>query len=45
MSGLLTTGARELARYKSDLVGVLEVRWAKGGTVRAVDYFFMWKRK
>ena len=35
---------RELARYKLDLVGVQEVRWDKGGTVRAGDYnFFLWK--
>jgi hypothetical protein len=27
--------ARELARYKLDLVGVQEVRWEKGGTVTA----------
>jgi hypothetical protein len=32
------TVARELARYKLDLVGVQEVRWDKGGTVRAGDY-------
>jgi exonuclease III len=32
-SGSLTTVARELARYKLDLVGVQEVRWDKGGTV------------
>jgi hypothetical protein len=32
--------ARELARYKLDLVGVQEVRWAKDGTVRAGDYNF-----
>jgi len=32
--------ARELARYKSDLVGVQEVRWDRGGTVRAGDYNF-----
>jgi hypothetical protein len=31
---------RELARYKLDLVGVQEVRWDKGGTVRAGDYTF-----
>ena len=38
--------ARELARYKLDLVGVQEVRWDKGGTVRAGDYiFFFGKRK
>jgi hypothetical protein len=34
------TVARELARYKLDLVGVHEVRWDKGGTVRAGDYNF-----
>ena len=32
--------ARELARYKLDLVGVQEVRWDKGGTVRTGDYNF-----
>jgi hypothetical protein len=30
----LTAGARELARYKLDLLGVQEVIWDKGGTVR-----------
>jgi len=45
-SGSLTTVAREFARYKLDLVGVQEVRWDKGGMVRAGDYnFFLWKRK
>jgi hypothetical protein len=39
-SGSLMTVARELARYKLDLVGVQEVRWDKGGTVRAGDYTF-----
>ena len=39
-SGSLTAAARELARYKLDLVGVQEVRWDKGGTVRAGDYNF-----
>jgi hypothetical protein len=34
------TAAKELARYKLDLVGVQEVRWDKGGTVRAGDYTF-----
>jgi hypothetical protein len=34
MIGLLTTVARELGKYKLDLVGVQEVRWKKGGTVR-----------
>jgi exonuclease III len=36
-SGSLTAAARELARYKLDLVGVQEVRWNKGDTVRARD--------
>ena len=45
-SGFLTAAARKLARYKLDLVGVQEVRWDKGGTVRAGDYnFFLWKKK
>jgi hypothetical protein len=36
------TVARELARYKLDLVGVQEVRWDKGGTLRAGDYTFFY---
>jgi exonuclease III len=40
--GSLTTVARELARYKLDLVGVQEVRWDKEGTVRARDYTFFY---
>jgi exonuclease III len=39
-AGLLTAAARELARYKLDLLGVQEVRWDKEGTVRAGDYNF-----
>jgi len=34
--------ARELARYKLDLVGVQEVRWDRGGTVKAGDYNFFY---
>jgi len=34
--------ARELARYKLDLVGVQEVRWNKEGTVKAGDYSFFY---
>jgi len=33
-SGYLTTAARELARYKLNLVGAPEVKWDKGGTVK-----------
>jgi hypothetical protein len=36
----LKTVARELGKYKLDLVGVQEVRWEKGGTERAEDYTF-----
>ena len=39
-SGSLTAAARELARYKLYLVGVQEVSWDKGGTVRAGDSIF-----
>ena len=41
-AGSLTAPARELARYKLDLVGVQEVRWDKGGTARAGDYNFFY---
>ena len=34
--------ARELARYKLDLVGLQEVRWEREGTVRARDYNFFY---
>ena len=32
--------ARELARYKLELVGVQEVRWDREGSVRAGGYNF-----
>jgi exonuclease III len=41
-SGSLLTVARELA-YKLDLLGVQEVRWNKGGTVRVGYIFFYGK--
>jgi hypothetical protein len=34
--------ARELGKYKLDLVGVQEVRWDKGGTEPAEDYTFFY---
>jgi len=38
--------ARELARYKLNLVGVQDVRWDKGRAVSTGDYnFFLLKRK
>ena len=42
-AGLLTAAtaaAKELARYKFDLLSVQEVRWDKGGTARAGDFNF-----
>ena len=41
-AGSLTAAAREIARYKLDLVDVQEVRWDRGGTVRAGDYNFFY---
>ena len=41
-SGSHTAKAREFARYKLDLVGVQEVRWDKGGRIRAGDYNFFY---
>ena len=38
----LTAAARELTRYKSDLVDVQEVTWDKEGTVKAGDYDFFY---
>jgi hypothetical protein len=41
----LKTVARELGKYKLDLVGI-QVRWEKGGTEKAEDYtFFLWRRE
>jgi hypothetical protein len=39
------TVTRELARYKLHLVGVQEVRWYKGGTLRVGDYTFFYVKK
>jgi hypothetical protein len=41
----LQKAARELATNKFDLVGVQEVTWDKGGTVRAGKIFSMEKEK
>jgi hypothetical protein len=40
--GSLKTVARDLGKYKLDLVGVQEVRWETGGTGRAEDYTFFY---
>jgi len=41
-AGSLKAAARELGRYKLDVVGVQEVRWDKGGKVREGDYEFFY---
>ena len=41
-AGSLIAVAKELARYKLDLVGVQEVRWDIEGTVRAGEYKFFY---
>ena len=43
-AGSLKAAARELARYKLDVVGLQEVRWDKGGAVRAKDYNFFYEK-
>src|SRR5215468_9385022 len=40
--GSIMAAARELARYKLDLVGVQKIRWDKEGTVRAEGYNFFY---
>jgi exonuclease III len=40
--GSLKTAARELGKYKLDLLGVQEVRWEKGGTEWEGDYIFFY---
>jgi len=44
-SGSFTAAARELARYKLDLVGVQEVRWDREVTIRAGDYNFFYRKR
>jgi len=42
-AGYLKAAVRELSRYQLDVVGV-QVRWDKGGTVRAGDYNFFHRK-
>jgi hypothetical protein len=44
-AGSLRVGGEEISKYKLDLVGVQEVRWDEGGTERAGEYIFLWKRE
>jgi hypothetical protein len=41
----VTSVVRELVRYKLDLVGVQDVRWDEGGTVRKEDYIFFYGKE
>ena len=43
-AGPLKAAARELVRYKLDVVGLQEVRWEKEGTVRTGDYDFLYAK-
>jgi len=44
-AGSITSAARKLARYKLDFVGLQEVMWDKGDTVRVVDYNFFLEKE
>jgi exonuclease III len=41
-TGALKRVARQLEKYKLDLVGIQEVRWMKRGTERAKNYTFFY---
>jgi len=41
----LKAAGMELVRHKLDVVGVQEVRWDNGGTVRAGDYDFFYGKE
>jgi hypothetical protein len=36
--------AKEISKYKLDLVGVQEVRWDRGGTEPAEEYTFFYAK-
>jgi exonuclease III len=38
----LRTVAKEISKYKLDLLGVQEVRWGGGGTEPAGEYTFLY---
>jgi hypothetical protein len=42
--GLLVRASNELSKYKLDLVGVQEVRWAGGGTELRGEYIFFYRK-
>jgi hypothetical protein len=44
-AGSLVTVAKEISKYKLDLVGVQEVTWDRGGTEPADEYTFFMERR
>jgi hypothetical protein len=44
-TGSITAAEKELAKYKSDLMGVQEVRWDRGGTKPATDFTFFCRNR
>jgi hypothetical protein len=45
VSGSLTAIAKELARFKLNLLAVQRAKWKKGGTVRARNYIFSMEKE
>jgi hypothetical protein len=43
-TGSLRAVAGEISKYKLDVVGVQEVRWAGGGTEPAGEYIFFYEK-
>jgi hypothetical protein len=41
-AGSLMAGAKEISKYKLDLVGAQKVRWGRGGTETAGEYTFFY---
>jgi hypothetical protein len=44
-TGLLRAVAKQISKYKLDLVGVFGVRWERGGTEPAVEYTFFYEKE
>jgi hypothetical protein len=43
-AGFIMTVAKEISKYKLDLVGIQEVRWDRGGTEPAREYTFFYRK-
>jgi exonuclease III len=44
-AGSLMTVAKEISKYKLDVMGVQEIRWDRGGTEAAVEYTFFYGKR